>query len=390
MRKKREKIFLLTGEQWLGVLTLGVFALGTIFAIKYLQPKEESTIAVSDSVKTAFEQYQTQRDKKYQRDTIEIRLHEFNPNTADSSTLVHLGFQPWQAKNMLKYRAKGGKYRKAEDLKRLYGMTDSMYNALEPYIRIPQDAFPTDKKQKHDTIEIRLHEFDPNTADSSTLVHLGFKPWQAKNMLKYRSKGGKYRKKEDLKKLYGMTDSMYLALEPYISITRDTSRIDTSRIDTSRTDTTNIDSLSTDTLPKWKNHKKDTILNLRTADTTELKMIRGIGSYRAKMIVRYREQLGGYISIDQIMEAKGMEKAIADSILPHFIIDSVVVVKMPVNKMRLEGLQRHPYLSFEQAKAIYEYRRKHIRINSKEELLKIKELSSTDIEKISHYMDFSQ
>ena len=105
MKKKKERIFLMTAEQWLGVLTLGVFALGTIFAIKYLQPKEESTIAVSDSVKTAFEQYQTQRDKKYQRDTIEIRLHEFNPNTADSSTLVHLGFQPWQAKNMLKYRA---------------------------------------------------------------------------------------------------------------------------------------------------------------------------------------------------------------------------------------------------------------------------------------------
>jgi hypothetical protein len=93
----------LTGEQWLGVLTLGVLALGTMFAIKYLQPTEETTIVVSDSAKTAFEQHQTQQDKKYQRDTIEIRLHEFNPNTADSSTLVHLGFQPWQAKNMLKY-----------------------------------------------------------------------------------------------------------------------------------------------------------------------------------------------------------------------------------------------------------------------------------------------
>lgn len=374
MRKKREKIFLLTGEQWLGVLTLGVFALGTIFAIKYLQPKEESTIAVSDSVKTAFEQYQTHRDKKYQRDTIEIRLHEFNPNTADSSTLVHLGFQPWQAKNMLKYRAKGGKYRKAEDLKRLYGMTDSMYNALEPYIRIPQDAFPTDKKQKHDTIEISLHEFDPNTADSSTLVHLGFQPWQVRNMLKYRAKGGKYRKTEDLKRLYGMTDSMYNALAPYIHIAGDSNRIEIA---------------SRDSVRRWKNEKKDTILNLRTADTTELKMIRGIGSYRARMIVRYREQLGGYTHIGQVMEAKGMDKAVADSILPHFYIDSVVVKKMPVNKMHLEGLLRHPYLNFEQAKAIYEYRRKHIRIQSGDELRKIKELGEEDIEKILIYLDFS-
>jgi competence ComEA-like helix-hairpin-helix protein len=370
-KKKKEKIFLLTGEQWLGVLTLGVLALGTMFAIKYLQPTEETTVVVSDSAKTAFEQYQKQ-DKKYQRDTIEIKLHEFNPNTADSSTLVHLGFQPWQAKNMLKYRAKGGKYRKAEDLKRLYGMTDSMYNALEPYIRIPQDVFPTDKKQKRDTTEIRLHEFNPNTADSSTLVHLGFQPWQAKNMLKYRAKGGKYRKAEDLRRLYGMTDSMYNALAAYIHIPQDSTIINQQNSDT-----------------KKYAQKKDTILNLRTADTTELKMIRGIGSYRAKMIVRYREQLGGYIRVEQMMEAKGMEKAVADSILPHFFIDSIAVKPLKVNKTGVEALSRHPYIKLEQAKAIYEYRRKHIRIKSIEELYKIKCLDSTFIKKISVYLDFS-
>jgi competence ComEA-like helix-hairpin-helix protein len=197
-------------------------------------------------------------------------------------------------------------------------------------------------------------------------------------MLKYRAKGGKYRKKEDMKKLYGMTDSMYMALEPYICIKQDTTVRDSIQ----------VDSIRVDTLPKWKSTKKDTILNLRTADTTELKMIRGIGSYRAKMIIRYREQLGGYVRVEQIMEAKGMDKAVADSILPHFYIDSIVVEKMSINKMRPEVMSRHPYLNFEQAKAIYEYRRKHIRIKSAEELQKIKELSSEDIEKILIYLDF--
>jgi competence ComEA-like helix-hairpin-helix protein len=225
-----------------------------------------------------------------------------------------------------------------------------------------------------------MQVFDPNTVDSMTLLHLGFKPWQAKNMLKYRAKGGRYRKKEDMKKLYGMTDSMYIALEPYICIQQDSIVIDSTKVDTVRLDS----------LPKWRSIKKDTILNLRTADTTELKLIRGIGSYRAKMIVRYREQLGGYVRVEQILEARGMDKVIADSILSHFYIDSVVVNKMPVNKMRPEVLQRHPYLNFEQAKAIYEYRRKHIRIKSAEELKKIKGLSPTDIEKISIYLDFSQ
>lgn len=304
MKKKREKIFLLTGEQWLGLLVLGVIIAATLVGMKYLQPADEPTILVEDSIKTDFKDYQVKQDSLYKA--------------------------KWK------------------------------------------------KTYKRDTIAIRMQVFDPNTVDSMTLLHLGFKPWQAKNMLKYRAKGGKYRKKEDLKKLYGMTDSMYLALTPYIYI-KDSIVVDSAR----------IDSVRTDSLPIWKSTKKDTILNLRTADTTELKLIRGIGSYRAKMIVRYREQLGGYARVEQIMEARGMDKVIADSILPHFYIDSVVVNKIPINHIRPEVLQRHPYLNFEQAKAIYEYRRKHIRIKSAEELKKIKGLSPTDIEKILIYLDFS-
>jgi competence ComEA-like helix-hairpin-helix protein len=275
-------------------------------ATKYLQPKAEPIILVEDSVKTNFEDYQAKQDSIYKA--------------------------KWK------------------------------------------------KTYKRDTIEIRMQMFDPNTVDSVTLLHLGFKPWQAKNMLKYRAKGGRYRQKEDMKKLYGMTDSMYIALEPYICIQQDSIAVDSAQVDTIRLDS----------LPKWRSIKKDTILNLRTADTTELKLIRGIGSYRAKMIVRYREQLGGYARVEQILEARGMDKVVADSILPHFYIDSVVLNKMPVNKIRPEVLHRHPYLSFEQAKAIYEYRRRHIRIKSAEELKKIKGLSPTDIEKISIYLDFSQ
>ena len=296
---------MLTGEQWLGLLVLGTLIVSTTLGIKYLSPKEKSNILVEDSVKADFKDYQTQQDSIYKA--------------------------KWK------------------------------------------------KTYKRDTIEIRMQVFDPNTVDSITLLHLGFKPWQAKNMLKYRAKGGKYRKNEDLKKLYGMTDSMYVALAPYIYIKQDSITVDSLQ----------GDSVRVDSLPKWKNIKKDTILNLRTADTTELKLIRGIGSYRARMIVRYREQLGGYARVEQILEARGMDKVIPDSILPHFYIDTVVVEKMAVNRMRPESLQRHPYLNFEQAKAIYEYRRKHIRIKSADELKKIKHLSPEDIEKVLIYLDFS-
>lgn len=305
MNRNKKISFLLTGEQWLGVLILLILVLGTLVIVRHWQPKQpKDTIIVTDSTRNEFANYQNQQDS--------IRKAQ------------------WK------------------------------------------------KKYKRDTIEIRMQLFDPNTADSSTLVHLGFKPWQAKNMLKYRAKGGKYRKPEDLKKLYGMTDSMYLALTPYIRIARDTIKIDS----------ISSDSLRHDSLPKWHNENKDTILNLRTADTTELKMIYGIGSYRARQIVRYRQQLGGFVDVKQLLEIPGLEKLNADSLLAHFFIDSIQIEPIDINKISVRQLSRHPYLRFEQAKAIYEFRRRNIRLDSIEQLQQIDCLDEEIIKNIAPYLKF--
>ena len=302
-RRKRIYIFL-TPQQWLGVAVLMILVVGTLMAVKYLQPeKKEDSAWANDSTKAQFAVYQSQQDslrkaqwkKKYPRDTIEIRMQAFDPNTADSSTLVHLGFKPWQAKSMLKYRAKGGQYRKPEDLKKLYGMTDSMYQALTPYIHIAREEM----------------------------------------------------------------DSL-------------------------------VDSVQVDSLPKWQKENKDTIINLRTADTTELKMLPGIGSYRARQIVRYREQLGGFVRVEQVLEAKGMEGVNADTLLPHLYIDSVIVQQIPVNQVSVQRLARHPYLRFEQAQAIYQLRRRKMHLESIQQLHSIGEFSAETIEMLTPYLNFDK
>ena len=303
MNKRKRIYFVMTAEQWLGVVVLVVLVVGTLMVVKRFQPpKEDETVWVNDSTKSQFADYQEKQDS--------IRKAQWS--------------------------------------------------------------------RQRDTIAIRMEVFDPNTADSSTLVHLGFKPWQAKNMVKYRAAGGKYRKPEDLKKLYGMTDSMYQALTPYIYIARE------------EVDSVAVDSLRKDSLPRWKEENKDTILNLRTADTVELKMIHGIGSYRARQIVRYREQLGGFVSVEQVLEAKGMENVDADSLLAHFWIDSVKIEAMNVNSVGVQRLSRHPYLRFEQAQAIYELRRKKIRLDSIQQLQQIECISAETLEKIAPYLNFDK
>ena len=305
MKKRRRIVFLLTAEQWIGVVILVALVIGTLVLIRYCQPKKEVVLTwTNDSVKSEFVDYQLQQDS--------VRKEE------------------WK------------------------------------------------KKYKRDTIAILMQDFDPNTADSSTLVHLGLKPWQAKNILKYRAAGGRYRKAEDIKKLYGMTDSMYHALEPYICI---------AVVDT--VDSVKLDTMRVDTFPRWKSDKKDTVLNIRTADTTELKMIRGIGSYRARQIVRYREQLGGFARVDQVLEAKGMEH-MADSVLNSFVLDSVVIDSLNINRISVQRLSKHPYLRFEQAKAIYELRRKYVRLDSIEQLYELDCLSPETIQKITPYLNFDK
>ena len=224
------------------------------------------------------------------------------------------------------------------------------------------------KQYQTDTIAIFLHPFDPNTADSTELLQLGFKPWMAKNMLRYRAKGGKFRTKEKLKTVYGMTDELYSQIEPYIVIVQD--------------------SIPQKAEQKVYSEKRDTVLELNSADTTELKLIRGIGSYTARQIVRYRTELGGYYKPEQLREIPALQDK-ADSLLRYFTADTTLIEPLQVNFTKTERLQRHPYITFTQAKALYDLRRRKFSLKSVEDLRELPEFSAEDIIRISPYLDFS-
>ena len=133
--------------------------------------------------------------------------------------------------------------------------------------------------------------------------------------------------------------------------------------------------------------KKDTILDLNHCDTTELQYIRGIGRYTAVQIVRYREQLGGYYSPEQLTD-EPFAKLSLDTLLHHFTADSRDIQLLPVNSLSASELARHPYLRFEQAKAIYTLRRKYVYLTSLDDLRTLHELSEKDLQRIAPYLSF--
>ena len=246
----------------------------------------------------------------------------------------------------------------------------------------------------------QIHElfaFDPNTADSTALLRLGLQAWQVKSIYRYRAKGGVYRRPEDFARLFGLTKKQYETLRPYIRIGEDYRPASDYYGQQSNYARPYNKSIGQD--EKRENGGKEEKdeeriycypqklktgehIAINAADTTELKKIPGIGSAYARAIVRYREQLGGYVSTRQLLDIEGFpEKA-----LPFIQVEAGKVKKMNINKLSMSKLRRHPYLNFYQARDICDYRRLHGPIKSLEALSLLKTFPPAEIERLTPYV----
>lgn len=221
-----------------------------------------------------------------------------------------------------------------------------------------------------------LFAFDPNTADSAQLLRLGLKPWQVRNIYKYRARGGVYRKPQDFAQLYGLSVDDYRRLEPYIRIEGDFRPAAEVIADEQHA--------SRDTIAYPVKLKPSEHLSLNAADTAQLRKVPGIGRYYAREILRYRQQLGGFVNIDQLREIDNFP----EEALPYFTIGSAPVRKMNVNKLTLNELKRHPYLNFYQARAINDYRRLKGPLKSLDDLSLLPDFTPQDIERLRPYVEF--
>jgi len=248
-------------------------------------------------------------------------------------------------------------------------------------------------------IPFETFPFDPNTADSTTLLRLGLSPWQVRSIYRYRAKHGRYHKPEDFKRVPGMTNEQWERLGPQVRIdkkyqyiassptpsTEEEGKKESPTINNDREDT-NKKSLPTEGEVARGSVKLSAgqTIDINTADTTMLKMIPGIASKRAARIVAYRKALGGFVAVEQAMEAIEMP----DTVLQYMTVSAIPVTKINVNNLSVQQMMKHPYLNFYQSKAIFEHRRNNGNLHSIEELSRLNGFKPTDIDRLCPYLEF--
>ncbi|MEO6304405.1 MAG: helix-hairpin-helix domain-containing protein [Bacteroidia bacterium] len=187
----------------------------------------------------------------------------------------------------------------------------------------------------------KLFVFDPNTVSFDQLIQLGFKEKVATIFLKFRDKGFVFKQKKDLQKVYGISDNFYAQLERYILIEN--------KITDNKKEPTEI--------LKAKDQIKKKV-ELNAVDSLALINLNGIGPAFAKRILKYRSVLGGYVAIEQLKEVYGFTDELFDKIKTSVTVNATLIKKIDLNNDDFKSINKHPYLSYELTKSIFNLRKK--------------------------------
>ena len=261
-----------------------------------------------------------------------------------------------------------------------YSKRTSSYSSNQSYST-------TKNNYKQNKTEEALFYFDPNTLDQKGWRQLGLSEKQALSVLKFNSKGNSFKKKEDLKKVFVISDEFYKKVEPFIKIENTAGEQKT--ISLQNIENEFQESFNNNSIPNEKIKQKEfEPIELNSADTGVLKSLKGIGSFYAYKILKYKQKLGGYISKEQLLEIPEIDSTLFHSIKNNILVDTTLIDKILINKVASFKLGGHPYFSKNLALALVNYRDKHGKFRSKNDLKKCVLVNDRVFNKIVPYISF--
>lgn len=291
-------------------------------------------------------------------------------NLADNLDWQQLGFSVKQAHVIVQYRKKINGFKSINAVSNVFIIDSTKFDEIRPFLRLNKvESYikeNTKIQSKEPVIENsrswNLSTFDPNTITKIELMEMGFNDSEISNIINYRDKVGLFVESTDFKKLYVFSDFELQKVMPFVFVT-------------------SMPEPDIDTIPE----KMITDINL--CDSLFLISIKGIGPYYAKLIISYRERLGGFIDVDQLYEINKIPSETIDLCISRFkIADGFEPRKMDVNSKDFKMFMRHPYFSYAHTKKIFDYRNLKGNYASLQQLKNINFIDSKYVERVSPYL----
>lgn len=226
--------------------------------------------------------------------------------------------------------------------------------------------------------KVELFYFDPNQLDALGWARLGLRDKTIGIILNYVSKGGKFRKPEDLQRIYGLYPDEYSRLAPWVRIS-----------EAPITETKSSPTAYTKT-PAVSKEKTIRPVDINQSDTTAWISLPGIGSKLASRIILFREKLGGFYSVDQVGETFGLADSVFRKIKTLLLMSPFSLRKININTATVEQLKSHPYIRYELARPVIAYREQHGLFKQLNELIKITGITEARFQQLVPYLKLDE
>lgn len=233
----------------------------------------------------------------------------------------------------------------------------SLFSAKEPGDD-PPFFQPSGSKKITESHKAELFFFDPNTLDEEGWRKLGIRDKTIGTIKNYIAKGGRFRKAEDIGKIWGLSKEDAERIIPFVRLPAAENKAITFE----------------QTKPAAKPEKKEfsqSLIDINTADTTALIALPGIGSKLSQRIINFRDKLGGFHSVEQVGETFGLPDSTFQKIKKRLVVKTASVKRINVNTATVDELKAHPYIRYAIGNAIVQYRNQHGNFSSVDELKKI-------------------
>lgn len=341
---------LFTEREIRGTVIFVALALLVILGFTFIRPKADPGAA-----RRAEERMETRTDS--------LRPAPFDPNTVGYDELREMGLSRYEAVSLVKYRASGKIFRIPEDVALCYGISDSLFGALRPYIRIGRKYAIAPREYRSARIvadPLTPVPFRIDTVSASYLQAIGaFSRRQAKAFIDRRDLVGFY-DMEDVRECFVVSDSLAAALEPYLIF------------------------------PERKPKPWEQPVELNTADSATLRGIVGIGERTVTTIMTYRERLGGFYAPEQLAEVPGVTERNYETILKQIYCDSCKIRKIDINFASPNVLGRHPYIASRTLRKLLKTRQLKGGWSTAEELIEDDILTPEEAARLSPYLSFGR